>query len=71
MYVILLPIQWPCTLHVNVLYVRFHHLCVLPWCLLGDVVVIREQSLTGDYFVIDNQRSRQSGRVPVELYRDK
>ena len=66
MYVILLPIQWPCTLHVDVLYVRFHHLCVLPWCLLGDVVVIREQSLTGDYFVIDNQRSRQSGRVPVD-----
>ena len=54
--VILLPIQWPCTLHVDVLYVRFHHLCVLPWCLLGK----------GDYFVIDNQRSGQSGHVPVD-----
>ena len=29
-------------------------------------MIIREQSLSGDYFVVLNQRSGQCGRVPVD-----
>ena len=32
----------------------------------GDVVDIREQTLDGVYFVIHNQRTGESGKVPVE-----
>ena len=32
----------------------------------GDIVHIREQTLGGDYFVVFNQRSGKTGRVPVD-----
>ena len=32
----------------------------------GDVVVITEQTLEGNYFVVHNKRSGQSGKVPVD-----
>jgi hypothetical protein len=38
---------------------------LFPW-FPGDVVDIREQSLDGGYFVVYNQRSQQTGRVPVD-----
>ena len=38
---------------------------LFPW-FPGDVVDIQEQSLDGGYFVVYNQRSQQTGRVPVD-----